>query len=97
MDNNISDPSWISILLAALTGVLGRVMFMTQSGRNPFSVALLWELPTAVAMGWIGAGIGEYAGLNGFALFALPIVVSYVGPGLISFLVKKYFDFPPSK
>jgi len=90
----MNQPDWIAALMAALAGILGRVMFMTQAGHNPFSKALLWEIPTAIAMGWIGRGLGETMGLDGFPLFAIPIAVAYVGPGFVSFLMKKYTGFP---
>lgn len=91
MAEPLNQPDWIAALMAALAGILGRVMFMTQAGTNPFSKALLWEIPTAIAMGWIGRGLGETAGLNGFPLFAIPIAVAYVGPGFITYAMTKYF------
>ena len=60
----------------------------------PITPALFWELPTAVAMGWIGRGLGEYIGLGGFPLFAFPIAVAYIGPRLISWLLEKYIHMP---
>lgn len=85
---------WIAAGLSALGGILGRLMSMTQEKRMPVTKELLWEVPTAIAMGWIGRGIGEYAGLGGFPLFAFPIAIAYIGPRLISWLVEKYLRIP---
>jgi hypothetical protein len=87
-------PDWIAAGLSALGGILGRLMSLTQEKRMPFTRQLIWELPTAIAMGWIGRGLGEYIGLGGFPLFAFPIAVAYIGPRLISWLLEKYINLP---
>lgn len=64
---------------------------MVQERRSPFSASLLWELPSAIGLGWIGRAIGEAWGLQGFALMSASIVVAYLGPRIISWGVQKYF------
>lgn len=41
----------------------------------------LWrELPTAIALGIIGRGIGEASNIQGFALLAISVVCGLIGP-----------------
>ena len=90
-------PDWIAALLSGLCGVLGRLMSIGQNPSRVISIALLWELPTAIAMGWLGRGIGEWCGMSGFPLFALPIAIAYVGPVAVSWAAQKYIGMPPPK
>jgi hypothetical protein len=72
-------------------------MSLTEERRMPFTRGLLWELPTAIAMGLIGRGIGEYVGLDGFPLISSMISISYIGPRTISWAMQKYLGLPDVK
>lgn len=89
-----SDPDAAAAIVAALLGLLGRLMSMAQERRSPFSASLMWELPAAIGLGWIGRAVGEYAGAQGFMLMSASIVVAYLGPRIISWAVQKYFGVP---
>lgn len=88
------DPDAAAAIVSALLGLLGRLMSMAQERRSPFGVSLLWELPAAVGLGWIGRAVGEYAGAQGFLLMSCSIVVAYLGPRIISWAVQKYLGMP---
>ena len=81
---------WFAAALSSALGLIGRLMYLANERRQPFSMSLAWELPIAVGMGLIGRGIGEYIGATGFFLFSLSIVTAYVGPRLISWAVAQY-------
>lgn len=89
-----NDPDILTAISAALLGLLGRLMSMVQEQRNPFSTSLLWELPLAIGLGWIGRGVGEYFQLSGFMLMSCSIVLAYLGPRIISWVATKYLGIP---
>lgn len=65
-------------------GLLGRLIYWSMhQERHPVGWSLLWELPIALGMGWIGLGVAEYFALGMNATYAATITVSYVGPRLI--------------
>lgn len=86
---NPGDFDWIGAGIASGLGLIGRLMSLAQEQRAAFTVSLIWELPIAVGMGLIGRGIGEYCGLQGFALFSASIVAAYLGPRIISVIVAR--------
>lgn len=82
-------PEAVAAAVSALGGILGRLMALSQERRMPLRWGLLWELPTAVGMGWIARGGAEYMHLTGFPAFAITIAGGYIGPGIISWAVQK--------
>jgi hypothetical protein len=66
--------------LAALGGVLGRMIGIARADQRRWGWRVLWELPVAVGMGWIGAGIAEYFDFRGFVAYASMIAAGYLGP-----------------
>ncbi len=81
---------WFAAALSSALGLIGRLMYLSEERRQPISLSLLWELPTAIAMGLIGRGVGEYLRLDGFLLFTMSIVAGYMGPRVISWAVQIY-------
>lgn len=65
-------------------GVLGRLMFharqVQQGRRKPVSWALLFDLPIALAMGWITYGLCVWFGLEPQPTISAAIAASYLGP-----------------
>jgi hypothetical protein len=88
------DPDIIAGITAGLLGLLGRLMSMAEERRSPFTRSLLWELPSALGLGWVGAAVGESFGFQGFALMSASIVLSYLGPRSISWGLQRYFGIP---
>ena len=88
------DADMLGAISAALLGLLGRLMSMSQERRSPFSVSLLWELPAAIGLGVIGRGVGEYVGLSGFPLMSCSIALAYLGPRFISFAIGRLMRLP---
>ena len=79
----------MAALIASLLGLLGRLMSMAQERRNPFGKSLLWELPAAIGLGFVGQGIGEYLGVKGFALMSCSVVAGFMGPRVLSWSVAQ--------
>lgn len=77
------DDSVVSGAVAGGLGVLGRLTALAHMERRPFGWNLLWELPVAISMGLIGAGIAEYFHVTGTAGQAIAVSAGYVGPRLI--------------
>lgn len=65
-------------------GILGRLMFharqVQQGKRKPLSWALLFDLPIALAMGWIVFGLCEWFRLEPHPTISAAIAASYLGP-----------------
>jgi len=91
---NPSDVDWFAMTLSSALGLIGRLMFLSQENRRPFSWSLLWELPIAIGMGIIGHGIGQWVGLFGLTLFSASIVCGYLGPRVISWIIAHYIKIP---
>ena len=71
-------------------GLLGRLVYWAHhQSHHPIGLSLLWELPLALGMGFIGMGIGEYLQLTEKQTDALMICVSYVGPRVIDILLLR--------
>lgn len=81
---------WFAAALSSALGLIGRLMYLSEERRQPITWSLLWELPTAIAMGLIGRGVGDYLRLEGFLLFTVSIVFGYLGPRVISWAIQLY-------
>jgi len=88
MPHNSPEPAFdlFTFLIAALGGILGRVVAMTEERRNPISWSLVWEIPAGVAGGIIGHGIGLHFELNSWALLGCAIVCGILGPKAVMFV-----------
>jgi hypothetical protein len=81
------------LLTAIVWGVAGRLMWVAQEvkagRRRILSVPLLlWELPVAVAMSQVGAGVAEYLSLSGSVRDGVIVVVAYIGPRMIEHIYE---------
>lgn len=74
--------------------VMGRMMhhvLEVQAGRRRFwSLDLIWEIPIAIALGFIGDGFGAWLELPQKPALALIVVMSYLGPRFITSTVISY-------
>jgi hypothetical protein len=73
---------------AVAWGFAGRAMWLAQEfragKRKIISWALLlWELPIAICMSRVGAGIADYMTWDDTKRDALVVVVAYLGPRII--------------
>lgn len=77
--------------------MLGRIMFhavQVQKGvRKPFSWVLIWDIPVAVSMGWIGLGIATWVGIPWEATVSFALIVSYLGPYGIDTLFAQWAKY----
>jgi hypothetical protein len=79
--------------------IIGRLMFharqVQQGKRKPFSWVLFWDLPIALAMGWIVYGLCVWFDLAPEPTVSAAIVSSYLGPysvdRLFALIADKYF------
>lgn len=79
---------------ALLAAIAGRLMFHTQEVRSkrrkPFGWELLWEIPSAIALGFIGNGIASYFTLGQDERVGVISLVAYAGPKVVNHFVQKY-------
>lgn len=65
-------------------GLIGRLMYHAQQvqrgKRKPFSVTLLFDLPIALAMGWLIYGLAVWLKLAPEPTVSLAIAAAYLGP-----------------
>jgi hypothetical protein len=65
-------------------GLLGRAMFhareVQQGRRKPFSLALVFDVPIALAMGWAAYGLCVWAKLDMQPTISVAMIASYLGP-----------------
>lgn len=79
-----------AFLIASLGGLLGRIVAMTEERRNPLSWAILWEIPAAVASGFVGFAIGAHFGWSSWPLLGCAIVAGLLGPkGVMFFFYQR--------
>lgn len=78
-------------LMAWLGRLLWHVGEVQRGRRRFFSLHLLWELLTAIAIGYFAEGVAVYVGLVGKPAMALIIAVAYLGPrGIEELFVRLY-------
>jgi len=82
MSNDWQDVAANFAATAALGGV-GRLVALARDNRRPWSWSLLWEIPVAIMMGWIGDGVAEYFDLHNSVHIAIIVGVSYLGPRVL--------------
>jgi hypothetical protein len=71
-------------LFSAGAGLLGRMMALAiETPRRPFGWSLVWELPVAVGMGYVGSAAGDWMGLPWRESYGLGIVSGYLGPRVV--------------
>lgn len=87
-----STPGFISAVTSMLGGgatallgaISGRLMWHVSEVRRKrralFSWTLVWELPIAFGMAFIGDGAGEYLELSQTSTVGLIALLSYLGP-----------------
>lgn len=91
-------PDWLKDILhgSSLSFIwagVGRLMFharqVQQGRRRLFSKSLLLELPIALGMGMVGAGVAEWWGFTGQVRDAVLVSAGFVGPRAIEQLFEK--------
>lgn len=77
-------------------GLLGRMLFharQVQAGkRKPLSWALCWDMPIALAMGWVAYGAGVWLDLAPQAIISAAILASYLGPYTVDRAIARLTD-----
>jgi len=79
-------------------GIVGRLMFharqVQQGRRKPWSWALVFDLPIALAMGWITYGLCAWFDMDPQPTISAAIAASYLGPysvdRLFAIMAEKY-------
>jgi hypothetical protein len=77
----------------AILAIVGRLMWhsleVQRKNRTFLSLALLWEMPVAIGMGFIAAGVSDYVGLDGYPRDAAVVFLAYLGPRGIEEILAK--------
>jgi len=77
--------------LMATVGRLAWHVRAVQMGQRKFlSLHLLWEFPTALAMGIVADGAADYLDLTGKAHLAAIVTLAYLGPRGVESLLGLY-------
>lgn len=80
----------VGLVEASIGGALGRILHYTITGRWPSrGVAILYELPAALALGIVGLGVAEYLHLDGWAAVAVIIVTGFGGVKIINLVIER--------
>lgn len=100
MFEHFNGPDWLKDILqgSSLSFIwagVGRLMFharqVQQGRRRLFSKSLLLELPIALGMGMVGAGIAEWWGFHGQVRDAVLVSAGFVGPRAIEQVLERLF------
>lgn len=95
-------PGLIEAFNAALGGavtsfigaLVGRAMWhsgeVKAKRRKMFGPELLWELPTALGMGFVGEGLAGYFALESTARTAVIVALAYLGPRGAQALAERF-------
>lgn len=89
-----------SIFGGAATSFVGALVgrLMWHSGevrakrRRIIGPELLWELPTALGMGFVGEGLSQYLGWEDAMRTGLIVCLSYLGPRGAQALAARWID-----
>lgn len=77
-------------------GVLGRAVYhavqVQQGKRKSLSWVVVWDIPIAVCMGWIGLGAAVWFKLPWESTVSFAMVASYLGPYGIDTLFAKWAE-----
>lgn len=92
--------SFVATWALAFLGRLGwHVQEVTAQRRRFWSWQLLWEVLTALSMGYVAEGVADYLGLSGKQAIAVVIIVAYLGPRGLEELIRRFLKrdgAPPS-
>lgn len=97
------DPNtWWSgtFLLPVLIAAFGRLTWLGEKSRKGdriWSWSLLFEIPTAILMVWIGQGAGEHFGLGRESTNGLIGMLAYLGPAGMQKTIGRVFKWKGSK
>ena len=98
MFEHFNGPDWLKDILqgSSLSFIwagVGRLMFharqVQQGRRRLFSKSLMLELPIALGMGMVGAGVAEWWGFQGQVRDAVLVSAGFVGPRAIEQLIER--------
>lgn len=85
---------------ATLTAAgIGRLIYHggeVRAGRRPlFGLHLIWEVPTAVGMAFVGEALGSYLGLSSTVTTGIVATLSYLGPRGARDVIDRVFGTKP--
>ncbi|WP_193171244.1 phage holin family protein [Nisaea nitritireducens] len=84
---------WGSIFGASFVGrVMYRAGICRRGDRRFWSWSLAWELPLAVGMGIIAAGMAEFLDLGIRGTLAVSTAVAYLGPRGIEAYLERFLE-----
>jgi len=106
MFEHFNPPEWLKDILQGgglsfMWAAVGRLMFharqVQQGRRRLFSKSLLLELPIALGMGMVGAGVADWWGFTGQVRDAVLVSAGFVGPRAIEQVFERALKFLDKK
>lgn len=83
---------WLGGAATTLMGAfMGRAMYHATQ-QKPIGIEILWELPIAVGLAFIGEAIGSYLELTSTTTTGLIAALAYIGPRGVETLFVKYIS-----
>lgn len=82
----------VTFCLAWIGRMTWHVRQVQKRQRKFWSAHLLWEVPTALAIGFVADGITDYFALHGKAAIGVIIMVSYLGPAGVESIILRLVD-----
>lgn len=87
---------WGGAVSSLIAAFVGRAMYHGQEvkagRRKAFGWHVLWEIPSAVGMAFVGEGLAAYLALHPPATTAIIAVMAYLGPRGSQALIERVFD-----
>ena len=80
----------VTMALAALGRLMWHAQEVQAGHRRFWSLNLVWEGLIAVGVGFMAAGIADYAGLEGRPALGAIIFISYLGPRGIGAMLMRF-------
>lgn len=76
----VGDGFWLSLAGAIAGRLMSYAQLVRRGKRRLLGWAFLWEAPTALGMGMIGAGVADHLQLPQTPGLALTTTLAYLGP-----------------
>lgn len=88
--------NWLPTMFVALIGRLAAHAVAVQAGkRKPLGWALCWDIPIAIFLGYVAAGLAEWVGVSGDVQLGIVAAISYMGPHGVDAMLARMMEKRP--